>query len=118
MRRIYLAPMLFGLTLTTGCSVAGKWSLTTVEPEAARRDFQYASLTLQKDGSFYAESQKEGVRTMSGTYVYKDSTLTLKPHAGQGAPVAYAANMPDADHLRLEETQGGEKITTTFKRIE
>jgi hypothetical protein len=59
---------------TTGCAVTGKWSAATVEPEAARKDFEYASLALQEDGSSYAESQKSGVHTTSSAYSFKDGT--------------------------------------------
>jgi hypothetical protein len=29
------------LSLSAGCSIHGKWSLASVDPSAARRDFQY-----------------------------------------------------------------------------
>ena len=116
MRQVAAVLLLTVSTFVTGCAVTGKWSLTKVEPEAARRDFEYASLTLQKDGSFYAESQEPRIRTTSGTYTFKDGTLTLMPH--EGPRVAYDAVQPDADHLRLVKTFDGQKVKTEFKRIE
>lgn len=102
--------------VSAGCSVKGKWSLAEVDPEAARRDFEYASLTLQDDGSFYAESQKPGIHTTSGTYVYKNNVLTLTPH--EGPQMSYDASMPDNDHLKLKKLWEGQKLVTTFKRVE
>jgi hypothetical protein len=116
MRRITVLLVTVGLTALAGCAVAGKWSLAAVEPEAARRDFEYASLTLQEDGSYYAESQTPGVKTMSGTYTYQNSTLTLMPHAGPR--VAYHATFKDANHLRLTKTAGGQEVRTVFARVE
>jgi hypothetical protein len=133
-----IATILIPLMLTTGCAVTGKWSLASIEPEAARRDFEFASLTLQKDGSFYAESQstvvsqtqvqteqgasfyaeakESGIRTASGTYTFKDGTLNLKSHGGVQVP--YDATFLDANHLRLEKFWQGRKVKAKFDRIE
>lgn len=136
--RVTAGAIVFMLTLTAGCSVTGKWSMASVEPEAARRDFEFASLSLQKDGTFYAESQvtvvsqtevkspggdsfysetKEGgIRTASGTYTFEDGTLTLAPHGGP--PVPYDAVLVDANRLRLEKFWQGRKVKAVFKRVE
>lgn len=139
MQRTFSTLMALLLVLMMGCSIRGKWSLASIEPEAARRDFEYSSLTLQKDGSFYAESQtpvvskaqvqvrgdgslyagsekKQGVLTSSGTYRFRDDTLTLIPHDGR--PVTYAATFKDANHLRLEKFWRGQKVKTVFERVE
>ncbi len=116
MRRTLLSLVALGPLLMAGCAITGKWSLATVEPEAARRDFDFGSLTLQKDGSFYAESQKPGIRTTSGTYTFKDRTLALMPH--EGPRLIYNAVLPDANHLRLEKLYDGKKVRTEFTRVE
>lgn len=122
---------------STGCSIVGKWSMASIEPEAARRDFEFASLTLQKDGSFYAEAQstvsqaqvqtesggsfyaeskEPGVRSASGTYVYKDNTLTLTTHAGVHVP--YEAHLTSNNSLRLDKFWQGRQVKAQFKRVE
>jgi len=123
--------------LTAGCSVVGKWSMASIEPEAARRDFEFASLTLQEDGSFYGESnkvvqpelalktdtgsvyaqkEKPGVRTTSGIYAYKDDTLTLRPH--EGTVLTCDAKFRDANHLLLEKFWEGQKVKAQFERVQ
>jgi hypothetical protein len=105
-RRCATAALALGLLSlwTSGCSsVVGQWSLKEVSPNAAQRDVEYRTLTLQKDGSFYAEASEgrqavavtipEGetvvgerkpgaIETVSGTYTYnsKNKTLALTEH--------------------------------------
>lgn len=138
MRRMANVFIPVGLLWLTGCSITGKWSLASIEPEAARRDFEFASLTLQKDGSFYAEShttvvaqaqvqteaggsfhaeaKEPGIRTTSGTYVFRDGTLTLTTHAGVQVP--FDAAVEDANRLRLEKFWQGRKVKARFNRVE
>jgi hypothetical protein len=67
-----------------GCAdIAGKWSLAEVEPTAARRDFEYEVLTLQPDGTFYAEAREIGTESTSGTYTFGGGHLSLKEHDGE-----------------------------------
>ncbi len=138
MKRLVPMLILAGLMFTTGCAITGKWSLASIEPEAARRDFEFASLTLQKDGSFYAESQttvvshaevqseqgtsfyaearEPGIRTASGTYAFQDRSLTLRAHGG--LVVSYDAAFESANRLRLEKYWQGRKVKARFQRIE
>lgn len=100
MRRGIFAVSVMTLALSAGCSVNGKWSLATVEPTAARRDFPYEVLTLQRDGSFYAEAREPHTTTTSGTYRYQDGVLTLQEQDGELN--TFTAKMVSADELRLE----------------
>jgi hypothetical protein len=106
------------LISTTGCSVQGKWQLETVEPSAARRDFQYEVLTLEKDGSFYAEAREiaKDTRTTSGTYRYEDGVLALREHDGEER--TYRAECPSAKRLKLKDTWKDRELVATFARVE
>ncbi|HPF37450.1 MAG TPA: lipocalin family protein [Phycisphaerae bacterium] len=109
---------LTGLALMmTGCSLEGKWSLSDVEPTAARRDFEFESLTLQEDGTFYAEARgATGIETSSGTYIYDDDTLTLTAHSGEQH--AYNARFVTATRLELQGFWNGQKVYAKFNRVE
>jgi hypothetical protein len=83
-RRCTALVSLSALALLSGCSVHGKWSLARVDPDAARRDFEFACLTLQRDGTFYAEAREAGgIDTTSGTYTCQDGLLVLRAHDGE-----------------------------------
>lgn len=113
-RRLAMA----GLALTlTGCSVQGKWSLADVEPTAARRDFEFESLTLQDDGTFYAESRgPNGIETSSGTYTYDDDLLDLQAHSGERH--TYNAKFITATRLQLQGFWNGRRVYADFDRTE
>ena len=101
--------------VVTGCSVEGTWSLTDVDPTAARRDFEFESMTLQDDGTFYAESRgPTGIETTSGTYTYDDDTLSLKAHSGERH--TYNAKFVTARQLRLQGFWEGRKVFADFER--
>lgn len=106
------------LTLTTlaGCAITGKWGLTDVDPTAARRDFAYQTLTLQQDGTFYADSTNAAgdIETTSGTYTFEQHTLRLQPH--HGANRAYKARFVNANTLELKKRGDERTITATFER--
>lgn len=105
------------LAVLAGCSVEGKWSLAEVEPTAARRDFEFESLTLQDDGTFYAESKgPNGVETTSGTYTYDDNTLDLVAHSGERH--TYNARFITATRLELQGFWNGRKVYADFDRTE
>ena len=116
MRRLLTLLIPAGLVFATGCTVTGKWTLEKIKPTAGLHEFDYASLTLQKDGSFYGEALNPGVRATAGTYTYRDGTLVLEPY--DGPRVAYAAQQPDNNHLKLEQTTESERIEAKFKRVE
>jgi hypothetical protein len=109
--------VMFAALIVTGCGITGKWSLESVNPTADRRDFEYQSLTLQKDGTFYAESLEphQGIETTSGTYTYKNGTLALVAHDGEEH--TYQAQLEDAGKkLQLVQTGRERKIKATFMR--
>ena len=116
MRRLLVLLLPAGLVLATGCTITGKWTLEKIKPEAGLHEFDYASLTFQKDGSFYGEALNPGVRATAGTYVYKDGTLILDPY--DGPRLAYAAKVTDPRHLHMDETTPSEHIQTVFRRVE
>lgn len=76
---------LLPISLLVGCaSMEGKWSLSEVEPTAARRDFDFESLTIQKDGTFYAETKEMNqTESVSGTWTLSDGVLSLKEQDGE-----------------------------------
>lgn len=104
--------------LVCGCShhVAGKWSLANVDPTAATRDFEYTSLTLQKDGSFYGEAPSGTAKSQSGTYVYGDGVLDLKAHNGERD--TYDVKRLTSRKMCLEQFWNGQKVRAEFVRKE
>ena len=99
-----------------GCAnIHGKWSLANVEPTAARRDFEYTSLTLQKDGTFYGEAQNGSVKSQSGTYSFHDGILDLVAHNGERDTYDAAIRR---DKLMLEQFWKGNKVKAEFIRKE
>ena len=100
-----------------GCSVNGKWNLAEVEPTAAIRDFEYQSLTLQKDGTFYAEAMEGPIRTTSGTYTYEDGTLDLIAHDGARA-TNDGSLQESGNQLCLVEMWDGRKLKAVMERKE
>ncbi len=107
--------VLFTATLS-GCSIHGKWSVAHLDPDAARRDFALSSLTLQRDGTFYAESDGgAGIKTTSGTYIYDDGLLTLNQH--DGAQQTYDAKL-EGSTLKLTRHWKGGRVTARLEREE
>lgn len=114
MSRFVLAPLCLVLA-AAGCSVEGKWSVAEVDPTAARRDFPFESLTLQDDGTFYAEAKTgAGVETMSGQYSHDNKTLTLRPHDKD--PIAYDTRFLTADRIELSGHWEGRKLVAEMER--
>src|SRR5262245_27454379 len=119
-RQILMMPVLVcALFVAAGCSVVGKWELASVDPSAARRDFQYETLTLEKDGSFYAESREgaaipPGTKTTSGTYRYQDGVLALREHDGEEH--TYRAQCPSGDRMKLKDTWKDRELVAVFER--
>ena len=116
MRRSLALLVPLSLVLATGCSIHGKWALEKIKPTAGLHEFDYASLTLHKDGSFYGEALNPGVRATAGTYVYENDTLVLEPY--DGPRVAYSAKFRDASHLKLEQTTESQRIEALFEKVE
>lgn len=110
-RRLRTMGACVGLVLFTallsGCSIHGKWSVAHLDPDAARRDFALSSLTLQRDGTFYAESDGgAGIKTTSGTYIYDD-----------GAQQTYDAKL-EGNTLKLTRHWKGGRVTARLEREE
>lgn len=117
MRRLVLMQLAACVVLAaTGCSVVGKWELTAVEPTAARRDFQYEVLTLEKDGSFYAEGREGATKTTSGTYRYEGGVLALREHDGEEH--TYRAECASAEQMKLKDTWKDRELVAVFARKE
>jgi hypothetical protein len=104
--------------LATGCSgkVAGKWSLSTVEPTAATRDMEYTSLTLQEDGTFYAEAINGTVKSQSGTYSYDNKVLDLVAHNGERE--TFDVRRLTSRKMCVEQFWRGQKLKAEFVRKE
>jgi hypothetical protein len=113
---LFPALALAALLVMTGCGINGKWSLSTVSPTAARRDFEFQSLTLQRDGTFYAEALEPGgeIGTRSGTYTYKDGTLQLVAHDGES--YTYDAKLRGANDLELKRGWDGRTLEAELVR--
>lgn len=103
--------------LAAGCGVAGEWELSQVDPTAARRDVDFQALTLQDDGTFYAEAMgPDGIRTISGTYTYDGGVLALTEHSG--LQHAYDVELADGgDQMRIHHLRrDGQVVRATFVR--
>jgi hypothetical protein len=93
----------------------GKWSLTKVDPTAARRDFAFTSLTLQEDGTYYAEAQEFGeTESVSGTWSFENGVLSLKRQDGEEH--TYDAELLGADELRLIHHKSGRRVVAAFEK--
>lgn len=101
----------------TGCAtMEGKWSLAKVNPTAARDDFAYSSLTLQKDGTFYAEAKEPtGSRTVSGTWTMHNGLLSLKEESGE-RHVYDAKVMDGGKQLMLVRHWNGQRLTAVLDK--
>ena len=115
MRASCAARLVVGIVLlsaATGC-VCGKWSLSSVEPSAARRDFRYDVLTLEQDGSFYAETRQPEPKTTSGTYRMEQGTLSLSEHDGR--QYTYNAEV-SGNMLKLKQPWKDRELVASFER--
>ncbi len=114
-RLLVLIGSFAAISLHAGCSIPGKWTLAEVDPTAATRDTEFHSLTLQKDGTFYAEAKEPGgIKTTSGTYTYEHGVLDLKAHDGERH--TYDARMLNINDLRLATRWQGKKLKLKYDR--
>jgi hypothetical protein len=111
---VWLSPLL----LAAGCGIQGKWSLESVEPTAAQRDFEWQVLTLQKDGSFYGEKQNAGIHTASGTYRFDRNkhVLTLKEHNGSTYVYNDVQLIDGGNGMRMERAWKDQVIVAKFEK--
>ena len=117
MYRIRLIGAVLPLALVSACaSMNGKWSLAEVDPTAARRDFSFQSLTLQDDGTFYAERKEMGkTKSVSGTWTYEDGVLSLRQHDGERH--TYDAKLEDSGKkLTLVRFWNGQHMTAQLEK--
>lgn len=98
----------------TGCGIQGKWSVVSVDPTAARRDFPYDAFTLQDDGTFYAETHEPQAGTATGTYRYDDNALSFRERSG--SLHTYKATRHGNDKLELECPWTDRLMITMAKR--
>lgn len=114
-QKLTMAALMLGGCFAVGCSMPGKWSLAKVEPTAATRDAEFHSLTLQKDGTFYAEANEPGgIKTTSGTYTYEHGVLDLIAHDGERH--TYDATFRSNDDLRLARMWQGRRVELKYDR--
>ncbi len=115
-RMVWSVCLIMSAALFVGCTEHGKWSLSEVDPTAARRDFQFQSLTLQRDGTYYAEADEGmGIESTSGTYTYENGVLALASHDGERH--TYDAElMRGGRQLQLQRHWNGQRLTATFQR--
>ncbi len=112
-RHIFLATI--ALATAAGCTVEGKWNLTEVEPTAAVRDIEFAVITLQKDGTYYAERNENGIHTTSGTYRFDGKLLVLNEHGGE--TMTFDAELAgDGRTLRLSKFWKDQKVRAEFEK--
>lgn len=103
-----------------GCnSVVGQWSLKEVVPTAAQRDVQYRTLTLQKNGTFYAEADEGDIKTVSGTYDYNSKTKTITFREHDREQNTYDAQLHDGgNELQLLSFWEGRKMKAIYEKID
>ena len=109
--------VLASLTLFPGCaSMEGKWSLANVDPTAARRDFAFDSITLQNDGTFYAEANEHGdTDSVSGVWKLKDGVLSLREQDGERH--TYDAELEaGGKRLKLVRHWDGRRMTAVLQK--
>lgn len=98
-----------------GCSIEGKWNVTEVTPTAAVRDFDFSVITLQEDGTYYAERNIDGIRTTSGTFRFDGKLLLLNEHNGE--TLSFDARLSgDGRTIRLEKFWRDQKMKAVLTR--
>ena len=112
---IWTAVVLHGIVLA-GCTAPGKWSLAEVDPSAFRAQFSPHVLTLQKDGTYYAERPTGGTETGHWEWNGPITGGLLVLGGRSGESESYNASMPDNDTLILKTDIAGEPATARFKR--
>ncbi len=114
MRRSALAvAACLSLVVVSGCGIEGKWSLQRVKPTAARPNVAYEALTIEQDGTFYAQNQQPGAEAVSGTWVYGDGLLVLRQQNGER--LTYGADLR-GDHLILKQPWDDHILIANYKR--
>lgn len=112
-------PCALGLTALllslSGCAITGQWMLDEVEPLTAREDVQFDTLNLEPDGRYYAELNREGTRTTSGHYTYRNGVLRLVDD--NGMVYHFDATLTQGGHqLELVRFWNGQKVRVEFEK--
>lgn len=98
-----------------GCTVHGKWNMKEIQPTAAVRDFDFSVITLQEDGTYYAERNDGGIRTTSGTYRFDGRLLVLDEHNGE--TLTFDASLSgDGRRLVVQKFWRDQKVKAVFAR--
>jgi hypothetical protein len=106
------------LLVLTGCSsVAGKWTLQSVTPEAAADRYAVAEMVLRDDGSFCALAKKGGQDvTSTGQYTFENNKLSLT--TTEGKTRAYDAKLIAlGSKLEVKASHHGEEVTAIMNRV-
>jgi hypothetical protein len=116
MLRYRLIPVFSLVAIECGCAtIEGKWSLTKVDPTAARCDSAFTSLTLQEDGTFYAEAHEFGeTESVSGTWSLENRVLSLEQQEGEQHTCD--AETEGTGALRPVRHQDGRRVTAVIER--
>lgn len=106
------------LLMLTGCAnMYGTWAVDSVEPEAAAKNFEFAKVTLNEDGTYVAEvTYDEKTRESKGEYTYEDGKLTFKGQGGHDR--TYDATFCGmCNKLIVKGEEHGEAWEATMKKV-
>ncbi len=112
---VFLLPLMSMVALCYSCTATGKWTLQTTDPSAVRADFCPHTLTLQEDGTFYADTNKQlrtGVWSWNGSMA--DGLLVLDERGGGSD--SFKASIPNNQTLVLQTDLEGRAVTGTYDR--
>jgi hypothetical protein len=109
------AIVLLGAGLLAGCSLEGHWVTTKVEPADMSGHFQFASVNFNSDGTYTGKATYEGKeRTVTGTYEWNGSTLTVTPR--EGHPRTYRGTLWWGKKLTLEADYKGNTVKGNMEK--
>jgi hypothetical protein len=100
-----------------GCGISGKWQLANVEPTAARPDFDFQTLTLEKDGTYHGDPVGESESADVGTYRYQNNVLVLTSNDGETRRYD-AALKNSGNELQLQKFWMDQKVKADFRRVQ
>lgn len=113
MRRGFSLAAILALLLGAGCAdVVGRWSLTAVEPPAARPDFSPQAMTLERNGTYSATDPQRGPTT--GRWYWGNDRLVLDPAGGERT--TYGVAQFDGSTLKLTYNPGTGTAVGTYQR--
>lgn len=93
----------------TGCGIAGRWELCGMNPESARRGFEFGSIVLRGDGTYAASiDEGKGRRETTGRYTFDSSAERITFTSDAGAARTYRAHLAHGGN-ELHIFDGGDK---------